>query len=942
MADAISLTANQKVGQGRYTLIRKLGQGGMGLVWLAHDERLHKAAALKFLPALVQADPQALEGLRRETANAQMLTHPNIVRIHDFHEFEGEASFISMEYIEGKTLDVLRCEDFNGVLTWERLKPLVKQLCEALQYAHEIGVIHRDLKPANLMVDAKGNLKLADFGIAAVVSNSMSRMTGKAGTSGTVAYMSPQQMRGKTPQVSDDVYALGATLYHLFTSSPPFYQGVIEYQVMHEVPEQISERLKELGRENEVPLGVCAVVMVCLEKEAGKRPPSTKDVWEQLEKAEGERRRGEGETPTFGESAQAKIQPVSSTIPASTLEIVVPAAREAQDAGADVLFYCNNCGQQLLIDKAGAGLSIKCPTCLAAITVPASAAIEDKKNRKSKRSSVLKRRLIAMGVVLVLLAFGGWYWRMDKMGQGTVLQSFASTIKELFNTTLSPSIPDATKEHPWTNSLGMPFVPVPGTKALFSIWETRVKDFAAFAQDQANNGGWSYQRGVEPLIMKSDGHKKRGWDYGWDKPGFVQGENHPVTCVDWSDAKAFCLWLSKRDQTAGILERNQHYRLPTNKEYGVAGGWLTNATGRSRIRPWGDQWPPPKGTVNFAGSEAKNDDWPTNFAVIEGYHDEFARTAPVGSFKPNQFGIYDLYGNVSEWTENLFDFGKPPGVLSNMIVSSVGGAWSSVTRISLGIIPFDTPVDRSDDRGFRLVLVDDLTEKTRKSEEAEQRSKEDEPALFKGTQPQSSDRSAKEKGAALHSANSIPTQVVELTRVEVPSVKRYVYQHPSKPVPGDRKQALAFFAVGIKAHREKRWTEALQGYDSAAQSDPALYEAHYNAGLVALELGDLPRAFRALEIALALKADAADARAILASALQQSGYYADAAEELERTLQLNPSDTRARLQVANLFAQHLGRPTKAREHYTELLRQDPQHPQNMAIRHWLLQNQQVK
>ncbi|MEI7728373.1 MAG: tetratricopeptide repeat protein [Verrucomicrobiota bacterium] len=181
--------------------------------------------------------------------------------------------------------------------------------------------------------------------------------------------------------------------------------------------------------------------------------------------------------------------------------------------------------------------------------------------------------------------------------------------------------------------------------------------------------------------------------------------------------------------------------------------------------------------------------------------------------------------------------------------------------------------------------------------------------------------------------------MVEPARMETPGVKRYTYQRPTKPVAGDRKSALTFFSAGIKAHRDKRWTEALQGYEAAIRADPVLYEAHYNAGLVAIELSDLPRAFLAFETALALNADAAEARASLASALQQGGFFADAAEELERALQANLLDTRARLQVANLYAQHLGRPAKAREHYLELLKQEPQHPQSPAIRHWLMQNQ---
>src|SRR5262249_17449611 len=155
------------------------------------------------------------DDLRRETAKSHKLTHPNVVRIHDIHEPPGEAAFILMEYVAGRTLSEARVEQPSRVLTWEYLRPLVQQLCAALEYAHGEHVIHRALKPGNIMVDSSGRLKLTDFGIAAVVSESVSRISRKQTASGTLIYMSPQQLTGKHPQVLDDLYALGATLYEL-------------------------------------------------------------------------------------------------------------------------------------------------------------------------------------------------------------------------------------------------------------------------------------------------------------------------------------------------------------------------------------------------------------------------------------------------------------------------------------------------------------------------------------------------------------------------------------------------------------------------------------------------------------------------------------------------------------------------------------------------------
>jgi hypothetical protein len=153
-------------------------------------------------------------------------------------------------------------------------------LCAALDYAHNEMVIHRDLKPANMMVDSRGHLKLADFGIAAVVSDSMSRVSARHSTSGTLPYMSPQQVTGKSPQATDDIYALGATLYELLTGQLPFNSGDITHQILHEPPEPMEERLAALGTQNEIPGDVAALVMACLAKESGQRPQSARVVAE--------------------------------------------------------------------------------------------------------------------------------------------------------------------------------------------------------------------------------------------------------------------------------------------------------------------------------------------------------------------------------------------------------------------------------------------------------------------------------------------------------------------------------------------------------------------------------------------------------------------------------------------------------------------------------------
>jgi serine/threonine protein kinase len=209
------------VGGGRYTLLRQIARGGMGMVWLAHDERLSESVALKFLSSVVRSDAVELARLRQETQKSRKLTHTNIIRIYDLYEAPGEPAFISMEYVNGPNLWEWRTQQANGVFAWSDLKPLVKQLCDALVYAHGERVIHRDLKPTNLMLAENRRLKLADFGLAAVALQvDLSSVERRFG-GGTLTHMSPQQLEGEAAAETDDIYSLGATLYDLLCGQPP-------------------------------------------------------------------------------------------------------------------------------------------------------------------------------------------------------------------------------------------------------------------------------------------------------------------------------------------------------------------------------------------------------------------------------------------------------------------------------------------------------------------------------------------------------------------------------------------------------------------------------------------------------------------------------------------------------------------------------------------------
>jgi Skp family chaperone for outer membrane proteins len=267
----------------RYTLTKVLGRGGMGIVWLAHDDELERDVALKFLPELLVLDRAVLGDLKHETKRSLELTHKNIVRIHDFVH-DDISGAISMEFIDGDTLSNLRADKPTKIFEPDELRPWLSQLCDALDYAHtHAGVVHRDLKPSNLMVNKRNQLKIADFGIARSLTDSMSMLTQARGTSGTLVYMSPQQLDGERGTHLDDVYSLGATVYELLTSKPPFYSGNIDRQIREKIPPPMAQRRKDLEVEAQpIPQNWEETIAACLAKDPAKRPQSVTEIARRL------------------------------------------------------------------------------------------------------------------------------------------------------------------------------------------------------------------------------------------------------------------------------------------------------------------------------------------------------------------------------------------------------------------------------------------------------------------------------------------------------------------------------------------------------------------------------------------------------------------------------------------------------------------------------------
>jgi len=271
---------------GHYRIIEKIGAGGMGVVYRARDERLDRDVAIKVLPAGALADEEARKRFRREAMALSKLNHPNIAIIHDFNT-ERDVDFLAMEYISGVTLGE---KSLSGALPEAEVVQVGKQAAEALEAAHEQGMIHRDLKPGNIMVTPKGLVKVLDFGLAKLFrpSGTMGKTltltsVGTQALTGTLPYMAPEQLEGREVDERTDIHALGAILYELATGKRPYPQ-----ETPSEVIQAILHKQPELPRSPgaKISEGLERIIFKCLEKEPAKRYASAKELLADLSQVE--------------------------------------------------------------------------------------------------------------------------------------------------------------------------------------------------------------------------------------------------------------------------------------------------------------------------------------------------------------------------------------------------------------------------------------------------------------------------------------------------------------------------------------------------------------------------------------------------------------------------------------------------------------------------------
>ncbi len=592
----------------RYEVTSKLGQGGFGAVYRVYDKKMKIDKALKVLPEAITCDREAMESLRAEAAIMVRLNNDAIVRVYDFQD-KGPIKYIDMEFVDGRCLTDVKLDSPSKKLPESEVKAIAVKIAKGLSYAHSKNVIHKDIKPQNIILTETSTIKIMDFGISETVRSSMSRVENSS-SSGTLVYMSPEQMKGMNVGREADVYSYGVLIYELLSGKTPFYKGDIPYQVVNEKPPLID------GVSNVMN----AFLQKCLAKDYKERFRNFDEVQKALtgkivvpfsEKTKA--LEGETEIP-FSEITEALYVESKSKKPIFMISAIVIAV-------IVILF-------SILNNNKKTSKSTKVELYRKTVKV------ERPKKNIEKKPVIQKARLnvkvtpsdAIIKILNIVPAFsqgillkpGEYHVSVSKKGYVTKKQwveLYEDQVK-----TLNVQIHLREKKiQKFTNGIGMTFVYIkPGSFYMgsnSSVSDKKSTDLETIRKGfymqttEVTQGQWFDVMGTKP----------------WSGKQYVkENRNNPAVYISWNDTKKF---IKKLNRKKGFSQ----YRLPTEAE------WEFAARGGSNSKYcFGDN---ASQLGNYAWYDKNS--WGSGEKYAHG----------VSLKKVNQLGLYDMHGNVWEWVE---------------------------------------------------------------------------------------------------------------------------------------------------------------------------------------------------------------------------------------------------------------------------------------------------
>jgi len=635
----------------QYEISGFLGRGGMGAVYRAKQIRLDREVAIKVLPeTLTQGGDDEMKFAERFELEAQAMAkfnHPSIVAVFDFGETSEGQLFFVMEFVEGMDIHQYLREN-GGSISQEYALSITAHVLDALEYAHARGIVHRDIKPANILLNNEGQVKIADFGLAKLLTDGddydKPALTMTNVALGTPDFVAPEAIDGDgVPDHRADLYAVGVMLYQMLTGKIPRGQFPSPSELLPDLDPRVDD-----------------IVEQSMQSDPADRYASASSMRMDLD-------------PVIS-APMSRISKTEESAPPDKVNKTasVSVAPKTKKNGRPLKLYmiATICAfvATLIFVLGGPSSKKDIPPLDATPAKPAET--------PDDRPTPLQKAEEVKGATPFPVSRTAIQDNSDK-SPSSVEPSTAN---------------EASVESPFENTLGMKFVPVPiaggpsdGKLILFSLWETRVSDYRAFTD-------------ANPSIATGTLR-------------FPQDDSHPaVYNITYENAVAFCEWLTRSEKEKGNPADGQHYRLPTDHEWSCAIGigemedpMATPASkdkAIERLWPWGGTWPPPNGTINCYGEENAGlglYDKPKDH--LKGYSDEFRFTAPVDSMGAGQFGLYHMSGNVSEWTSDWSDETKTRRTTrSSGWMNVPGGFFMSSAR------GFPVSSASGDSLGLRVVL----------------------------------------------------------------------------------------------------------------------------------------------------------------------------------------------------------------------------------------------